>query len=165
MIRFVVFYSGRLEREQRESTFVIILQIARWFASEATAELPGGGGSWNTAGRRPGRNGWAGNLLSRESHQWWGWIGGGETAGIVADSRGSFCAAGGVGFPVTEIRDGNGRWLGRRWLGQRGGQWVGKSLTLRCLRDLCVRWALGHRHSELWGEVWTRDDANRASWL
>lgn len=31
-------------------------------------------------------------------------LGGGETTGIVADSQGLSCAAGGMGFPVTEIR-------------------------------------------------------------
>lgn len=36
-------------------------------------------------------------------------VGAGETTGIVADSQGSFRAAGGMGFPVPEIRDGNGR--------------------------------------------------------
>lgn len=39
----------------------------------------------------------------------WGWEVGKQQASGVADSQGSFCAAGGMGFLVTELRDGNGR--------------------------------------------------------
>lgn len=165
MIRFVVFYGSRLEREQRESTFVIILQIGRWFTFEATAELPGGGGELEYCWQETWEKWMAGNLLSRESHQWWGGLGMGNNRHCNWLS----------GFILCCGRDGlSGHWnRGWKWTmtrpevtGTEGWAVSGEiTLTLRCLRDLCVRWALGHRHSELWGEVWTRDDANQASRL
>lgn len=91
-------------------------------------------------------------------------MGGGEITGITADSQVWFCAAGGMGFPVTGVREGK-----QKMTLLRGEQGVGKKLTLQRLQGpqggRCVRWALGDRNLELYGEVWTRDYAKQAPQL
>lgn len=60
------------------------------------------------------------SCLAGEAISTCGWIGCGseEITSIMVDSQVFFCAAGGMGFPVTEIRDGKWKMTQlRRWAG------------------------------------------------